>query len=244
MAPSDSETREIEGVGEELQAAGKGSRWEQFRMPVDLTGKTFLDVGCWEGMHCAEAVRREAEQVVGVDLCTSDDLAFNVRRYGFDFIQMDIFSEKWLEMGTYDVVLCSGVLYHVENVMSLLFRLRKVVSELLVIETGITRLQPDKPMMIYHGQGEGTDNPSNWWTPNKLCLEQMLATAGFEGISTVWEEERHEHYSRICVQAVPVGHLEHARILPRKGGTMSLRGGNRTNKGKRGKGKKNKTSAE
>ena len=152
-------------------------------MPVDLTGKTFLDVGCWEGMHCAEAVRRDAEQVVGVDLCTSDDLAFNVHRYGFDFLQMDIFGEKWLEMGTFDVVLCSGVLYHVENVMSLLFRLRKVVSELLVIETGITRLQPDKPMMIFHGQGEGTDNPSNWWTPNKLCLEQMLTTAGFEGIT-------------------------------------------------------------
>lgn len=230
------ESSEIEGVGEPLQAAGKGSRWEQFRMPVELTGRSFLDVGCWEGMHCAEAVRRDASQVVGIDLCTSDDLATNVERYGFDFIQMDIFSEKWLELGEYDVVLCSGVLYHVENVMSLLFRLRKVVRELLVIETGITRLQPEKPMMVFHGQGEGTDNPSNWWTPNKLCLEQMLTTAGFEGISTVWEEERHEHYSRVCVHAVPTGHLEHARILPRKARTMSLAGGNRT--GGKGGGKK------
>jgi tRNA (mo5U34)-methyltransferase len=218
---------EIEGIGEELQAAGKGSRWEQFRMPVELTGKSFLDVGCWEGMHCAEAVRRDASQVVGLDLCTSDDLAANVDRYGFDFLQMDVFSEKWLELGEFDVVLCSGVLYHVENVMSLLFRLRKVVSELLVLETGITRLQPDKPMMIFHGGGEGTNNPSNWWSPNKLCLEQMLMTAGFEGISTVWEEERHEHYSRTCVHAVPTSHLDHARILPRKERTMSLHGGNR-----------------
>jgi SAM-dependent methyltransferase len=207
---------QIEGVDEPLRAAGKGSRWEQFRLPVELSGRTFLDVGCWEGMHCAEAVRRDAEQVVGIDLCTSEDLAANVDRYGFDFLQMDIFSEKWLELGEFDVVLCSGVLYHVENVMSLLFRLRKVVRELLVLETGITRLQPEKPMMIFHGQGEGTNNPSNWWTPNRLCLEQMLNAAGFEGVSVVWEEERHEHYSRACAHAIPTGHLEHSRILPRK----------------------------
>ncbi len=242
MESSAAGKRDIEGVGDPLQARGKGSRWEQFRLPVELSGRTFLDVGCWEGMHCAEAVRRDATQVVGVDLCTSDDLAFNVRRYGFDFLQMDIFSEKWLTLGEYDVVLCSGVLYGVENVMSLLFRLRKVVRELLVLETGITRLQPDKPMMIFHGQGEGTNNPSNWWTPNKLCLEQMLTAVGFEGISTVWEEERHEHYSRLCVHAVPTGHLEHDRILPRKAPMMSLRGGNRTNKGKRGNKGRNQQS--
>ncbi len=181
MESSAAGKRDIEGVGDPLQARGKGSRWEQFRLPVELSGRTFLDVGCWEGMHCAEAVRRDAEQVVGVDLCTSEDLAFNVRRYGFDFLQMDIFSEKWLTLGEYDVVLCSGVLYGVENVMSLLFRLRKVVRELLVLETGITRLQPDKPMMIFHGQGEGTNNPSNWWTPNKLCLEQMLTDGRVRG---------------------------------------------------------------
>lgn len=217
----------IEGVGEELQAAGKGSRWEQLRMPVELEGKRFLDVGCWEGMHCAEAVRRGASKVVGVDLCTSDDLAFNVDRYGFEFLQLDIFSEKWLELDRFDVVLCAGVLYHVENVMSLLFRLRRVVEELLVIETGVTRLEPERPMMIYHGAGEDTGNPSNWWTPNKLCLEQMLATAGFEGVSTVWEEERHEHYSRVCVHAVPTAFVDPARIMPRKPRRMSLHGGNR-----------------
>ena len=78
METSAKDKREIEGVGEPLQARGKGSRWEQFRLPVELNDRTFLDVGCWEGMHCAEAVRRDAAQVVGVDLCTSDDLAFNV----------------------------------------------------------------------------------------------------------------------------------------------------------------------
>jgi tRNA (mo5U34)-methyltransferase len=226
-------SEDIEGVGEPLQAVGKASRWEQFRMPVELEGRSFLDVGCWEGVHCAEAVRRGARDVVGVDLCTSNDLRANADRYGFEFLQMDVFSEKWLELESFDVVLCSGLLYSVENVMSLIFRLRKVCAGLLVVETGITRLQEDKPMMIFHGQGEGTSNPSNWWTPNKLCLEQMLATAGFEGISTVWEDERHEHYSRICVQAVPSGRPDRNRILPRKPRHMPITGnGNRRKKDK------------
>ena len=100
-----------------------------------MTGLTFLDVGCWEGVNCAEAVRRGADRVVGIDLCTSDELRRNVENFGFEFVQMDVLSEKWLELDAFDVVLCSGVLYHVENVISLLFRLRTVTRELLVLET-------------------------------------------------------------------------------------------------------------
>lgn len=40
-------------------------------------------------------------------------------------------------------------------------------------------------------------------------------------------EEKFDHYSRVCVQAVPTGHLAHARLLPRKEQTMSLHGGDR-----------------
>lgn len=227
------EREQIEGVGDQLEARGKPSRWEQFRLPVELAGRTFLDVGCWEGVHCADAVRRDAADVVGVDLCSSPHLSKNVDRYGFEFLQLDVFSERWLELGRFDVVLCSGLLYSVENVTSLLARLRASTGELLVLETGITTHQPDKPMMIFHGGGEGTGNPSNWWTPNKLCLTQMLETAGFEGISTVWEEERHSGYARTCVHAVPKGWPDRDRLLPRKRKQMSINGGNRRGGGNR-----------
>ena len=73
--------------------------------------------------------------VVGIDMCTSEALRQNVDDHGINFIQCDVFSEKFLELDTYDVVLCSGVLYHVENVLSLLFRLRKTARELVVIDT-------------------------------------------------------------------------------------------------------------
>jgi 2-polyprenyl-3-methyl-5-hydroxy-6-metoxy-1,4-benzoquinol methylase len=95
-----------------LQAQNK---WELFRLPEDMTGKSFLDVGCWEGHRCVDALLRGAAHAVGVDLCTSQALRDNLREYNFEFVQTDIFSEKFLQLDRYDVVLCSGVLYHVES---------------------------------------------------------------------------------------------------------------------------------
>ena len=80
---------------------------------------------------------------------------------------MDIFSEKFLELDRFDVVLCSGVLYHVENVLSLLFRLRKTVDELLVLETATNKICDDQPILLFHPGGDLKDNPSNWWTPKR-----------------------------------------------------------------------------
>ena len=168
MSSEESQT-EIEGLDGDLQAAGKASRWEQFRLPVELAGKCFLDVGCWEGVHCAEAVRRGADSVVGVDICTCPDLTENVGRYGFEFLQMDVFGDHWQGLDRFDVVLCSGLIYHVPNPMALLMRLRAVSGELLVIETASTSLGGDEPMMMF--QDDEAGNPSNWWIPNRACIE-------------------------------------------------------------------------
>lgn len=40
----------------------------RFRPPLEFGGRRVLDIGCGRGAVCVEAVRRSAEQVVGVDL--------------------------------------------------------------------------------------------------------------------------------------------------------------------------------
>jgi SAM-dependent methyltransferase len=222
---SDTDDNRIEAPGEPLAAAGKASRWEQFRLPVELSGRSFLDVGCWEGVHCAEAIRRGAEPVVGVDLCTGEDLRANVDRYGFEFLQMDVFGELWQGLGDFDVVLCSGLIYSVPSPMTLLLRLARVTGELLVIESASTTKGGEDPIMLFRGEDDG--NPSNWWIPNVPCLEQMLHAAGFAGVSKVWEEPREEHWTRVCLHAVPSGDVDRERLLPRKPRLMSVRGGDR-----------------
>lgn len=221
---------EIEGLDAELQARGRESRWERYRLPVDLAGKSFLDVGCWEGVHCADAVRHGAADVVGVDLCTSKGLIANVDRYGFEFLQMDAFGESFLGLGQFDVVLCSGMLPTVQSPALLLARLRTVARELVVVETTTTTDGGELPMMLFQGGGEGTKDKSNWWAPNRACLHEMLEATGFTGVSTVWEDERREGFGRACVHAVPAAAPDRRRLQPRKPRQMSVNGGNRTAK--------------
>ncbi len=108
--------------------------------------------------------------------------------------------------------------------MSLLLRLATVTGELLVIESASTTKGGDDPLMLFRGVEDG--NPSNWWIPNVPCLEQMLAAAGYAGVATVWEEPRTEHWTRVCMHAVPRG-VDRERLLPRKPRLMSVRGGDR-----------------
>lgn len=203
------------------------NKWERYQLPDDMTGRSFLDVGCWEGVNCAEAMRRNAEHVVGLDLCTSDALRTNVDKFGFEFVQMDVLSEKWLELDTYDVVLCSGVLYHVENVVSLLLRLRKVTRGLLVLETATRDLGVEEPVLVLKPGDHEDANLSNWWVPNRQAVFQLLELCGFEDVSPVWERERSAG-SRLCVHARPTGQIPYERILPRKPEAMSLFGGHRS----------------
>jgi len=228
-----SDKPKVEGLDEELRASGWPTRWERFRLPVELDGRSFLDVGCWEGVHCAEAVRRSASDVVGVDICTGPELADNIDRYRFDFLQLDVFGDSFLSLGSFDVVLCSGLFPNAQNPALLLSRLHAATDDLLVLETPITTAGgDDEPILHFLGGDEGTPNRSHWWIPNELCVERMLAAAGFAGISKVWDKVDGDS-GRACFHAVPSGRADRRSLQPRKPKEMSVNGGSRLrNKGK------------
>jgi SAM-dependent methyltransferase len=212
-----------EAAQESIRPRNTNKKWDRYQMPSDMQGKTYLDVGCGEGNTCAEALKRGASLAVGVDLCTSPGLRRNVEQYGFTFIQMDIFSEKFWELPNFDVVLCSRVLYHVENVLSLLFRLRKTTRETLYLATAVHNLAPEQPMLLFHPGEDFASNPSNWWTPNRKALLAMLETCGFDDLTIVHgERERMTRMTAMCVRARATGWVDHRKVLPRKESLMSL----------------------
>jgi tRNA (mo5U34)-methyltransferase len=185
-APCSASSGTTEGAPSSAAGAGSASgtrgaeQWQRHGLPERLDGRSFLDVGCWEGFICAEAVQRGASPVIGIDYCTSPDLADTMARYGFAFIQMDLLSEKALQLPEFDVVHCAGVLYHVENPLSLLFRLRKLCrfGGTLHLETSYAVGPSEQPVMVFHPGSSLDDNPSNWWSPNEACLREMLAVIG------------------------------------------------------------------
>jgi tRNA (mo5U34)-methyltransferase len=87
-------------------------------------------------------------------------------------------------LGTFDVVLYLGVLYHVKDPFLALRRLREVTGELAIIETSIMALPGYEDAMLWRFMEgrELDDDPTNWWQPNAVALEGVLAAAGFSHV--------------------------------------------------------------
>ena len=188
------------------------TRWKEYKLPEKLNGKTFLDIGCWAGGFCKEAKKRGATNVLGIDMVKSPKIEEFQKEYDFEFLLCDIFSEKFLEIPRFDLVFCAGVLYHVENPISLLFRLKTKTREKLILETEILKNQKEEsePILQFFPKNSLDGNYSNWWVPNVVCVEKMLEACEFENINKMYENA-----FRICFHASPKNELC-KKILPRK----------------------------
>lgn len=155
--------------------------WTLLGLPEDMSGLSFLDVGCWCGGHVKVAEERGAEKAVGLDYVRSPYL------HDINFILMDVFSEKFLQIEQFDIVLCKGVLYHVENPMSFIFRLKTKIKQKLILETLVKNGDKhDEPYMFFLPDsctGKGSRNYTNWWQPTVSCVEEMLKAADFYRIN-------------------------------------------------------------
>lgn len=169
--------------------SGPIERITQIQLSADLTGKTVLDIGAWDGAFSFEAERRGAKRVVALDLCPSPgfELARRVLKSRVEFREADITTADPQEIGSYDVVLFMGVIYHVPNPFDLLERVGRMTRDLMILETDTTRNWTLKPVAEFRGSRAAYFNPSeNWWIPNVRCVEEMLKAAGFERFEQVF----------------------------------------------------------
>jgi len=168
-------------------------------LPADLRGKTVLDVGAWDGFFSFECERRGAERVVAVDPECWNPPAWGDRgwgtRQGFDFAHAALGSkvepvelgsiEEIDTLGTFDVVLFLGVLYHLPDPLPLLEKVSAAARELLVLETHADLQGLRRPAMAYYPGAEVDGDESNWWGPNPALLQALLRGHGFERVDVV-----------------------------------------------------------
>lgn len=171
-------------------------------IPADLTGKTVLDIGCNAGFYSFEMKRRGAVRVVGVD---SDDnylrqahFAAGVLEMEVEFQNLSIYEIAALRE-KFDFVIFMGVLYHLRHPLLALDLIREhVAKDLLLFQsmqrgsTEVDELKPDYPFseeQIFDRPGfpkmhfiekRYAKDPTNWWVPNRACVEAMLRSSGFE----------------------------------------------------------------
>lgn len=165
-------------------------------LPADLSGKTVLDVGAWDGFFAFECERRGAARVVACDeIWNFHDGA--ERRRGFDLarralgsrvqdVPFDACTLDPAQIGTFDLVLFLGVLYHLRHPILALERLRAVTRGTLILETETDLRWRRAPALAMYAPRELNADPTNWFAPNEPCLRSMLAAAGFRSVRTVY----------------------------------------------------------
>jgi tRNA (mo5U34)-methyltransferase len=196
-------------------------KWQRFAqaIPADLTGCSVLDIGCNAGFYSLEMKARGAARVLGIDFdpryLAQARLAAEVRELEIEFRQLSVYDVAQLGE-RFDVVLFMGVLYHLRHPLLALDLIHEHVARDLFIfqsmqrgssevvsvasdypfsETAIFD-QPEFPKMHFIEHRYASD-PTNWWVPNRACVEAMLRSAGFR-IDAHPEEEVF-----ICRRATP-----------------------------------------
>lgn len=171
-------------------------------LPKDLSGKSVLDIGCNAGFYSLEMKRRGAARVVGID---SDARYLRQARFAADVMGADI---EFRQMPVWDVarlgerfdlVIFMGVLYHLRHPLLALDLIHEHVARDLLLFQSMQRgsaemaavekdydfreqqifEEPGYPK-LHFVEGSFARDETNWWIPNRACVEAMLRSSGFE----------------------------------------------------------------
>lgn len=182
-------------------------KWRNFAnaIPADLRGKTVLDIGCNAGFYSLEMKRRGARRVLGVDF---DDTYLAQARYAAEVCRADVEFRKvsvydLASLGEkFDLVLFMGVFYHLRHPLLALDIIHEhVARDLLVFQSMQRGSEAVEPLaddyqfwqtQIFEREGypkmffvekKYSGDPTNWWIPNRACVEGILRSSGFEILS-------------------------------------------------------------
>jgi tRNA (mo5U34)-methyltransferase len=164
-------------------------RLARLDLPPSLAGLTVLDIGAWDGFFSFEAERRGASRVLAADHHQWEGLGWGTKA-GFDLAREGLGSKvEDLEIdviGTFDVVLFLGVLYHMKHPLYALERVFEVTGEQLILETELDMTWTRRPAAAFYPGKELAKSDTNWWGPNISAVEAMLRTVGFRDVRLVF----------------------------------------------------------
>ena len=123
----------------------------RLRLPSSLAGQSVLDVGAWDGFFSFEAERRDAQRVLATDSYVWNGSHDWASKQGFDLakaalgskveeLEIDVLELAPEKIGTFDMVLLLGVLYHMKHPLLALERVASVTGKMLILETVVDML--------------------------------------------------------------------------------------------------------
>lgn len=194
----------------------RGEAGNRFLVPTDLTGKSVLDFGTWDGFWAIEAKKRGATEVWAADrwnpMLPSAQKALGA--YDIPYLWCgDLDYPLTWESGefNFDFVFFFGILYHLKNPVMGLMNAAKCCKPggMVIVESAVNQgklnglVGFNMPLLwvidvIHHG------DPTNYFMPNVPGLVQLCRMAGLRPIlAHDTPPEIHDH--RFTLQCVKEG---------------------------------------
>lgn len=156
---------------------------------IDVEGKNCLDIGAMDGLISVLLLNRGAAHVTAHERVDFSDRINFIKKcldVDFEYIKgitleelKDVAKERGLS--PFDVVVFSGVLYHMFDPMSGIATVRSLTRTggMMVIETSAAFTDKDECLMLFNNEGRFFPG-TNYWQISVSCLDYLLRFNCFE----------------------------------------------------------------
>jgi tRNA (mo5U34)-methyltransferase len=165
--------------------------WTSQGLPLDLSGKSVLDIGAADGFYSFLCEQRGAKRVLAIDqtMFPGFKIAKKILNSKVEHKELSVLPHSWYrEKGiydmdmiqeTFDIILLFGVYYHLDNPLLSLQKIFDKVNETLFLAGHI--IDDVEPLMYFYDAFElNPADQGNWWVATSSCLLKMGKRIGFK----------------------------------------------------------------
>jgi len=184
-------TTEFDGDAYRRITADRLRHFDWLELPI--AGKRVLDVGAGIG-RLAEHLAARGADVTCID-GRSDNIALLRELYpAFPAHVVDVESDDLSKFGTFDIVFCYGLLYHLTEPLTFLRNMGRICSELAVLETCI--LDADEPLLkLFSERGGMSQSLADvGCRPSPSYIEMSARLAGFPHVYAPLDTPDHPEF--------------------------------------------------
>lgn len=186
-------------------------RIEQMSKRLNVKGARIIELGCLEGMHSLILQRLGAKEIIAVEArkenflkCLIVKNAFNLDSCKFLFGDLNLILSSL--SGGFDLCLALGILYHLRDPVSVIYRIAQLAASAFVWTHYSTEEFPQGPLVkirhngcVYRGKYvkedtgyylSGLQEKSFWIFEDDIL--KAVKEAGFNNVELI-QKERHEH---------------------------------------------------